>query len=137
MTTDLLTSLLRIGGGLHFGILIASALVPQVLDWRNELKPLSIVTRQLVWTHGAFIVLTIIGLGAIALLAAPDLATGSLLARLVCGFIALFWGTRLLLQFVLFHPEALLTRWYLRAGYHALTVVFAIITVIFGYAASR
>src|SRR5436190_3935424 len=33
-----LKTLLLIAGSLHFGILIASALVPQVLDWRNELR---------------------------------------------------------------------------------------------------
>jgi len=137
MNTETLTTILRLAGGLHFGILIASALVPQVLDWRNELKPLSVVTRQLIWVHGGFIVLTIIGLGTIAVLAAPDLAMGTPLARLVCGFIALFWGARLLLQFVLFRPEALLTRWPLRVGYRGLTVVFALLTAAFGYAAVR
>ena len=34
----LLAWLIRIAGVLHFGILIASALVPQVLDWRADLK---------------------------------------------------------------------------------------------------
>ena len=137
MDTDTLILLIRLAGGLHFGILIASALVPQVLDWRRELKPLSTVTRQLVWVHGGFIVLTIIGLGSIALIAAPELAAGTTLARAVCGFTALFWGARLALQFVLFHPEALLTRWSLRAGYHGLTIVFAVISSVFGYATFR
>ena len=57
-----LTTLLCIGGLMHFGILIASALVPRVLDWRSELRKLNPLTRQLVWVHGVFIVLTIIAL---------------------------------------------------------------------------
>ena len=99
MTLVTLTTLIRIGGVMHFGILIASALVPQVLDWRTELRKLSPLSRQLIWTHGAFIVLTIIGLGTIATANAPLLAMGGMLARCVCGFVAIFWFTRLVLQF--------------------------------------
>ncbi|HMC10472.1 MAG TPA: hypothetical protein VKH44_04250, partial [Pirellulaceae bacterium] len=58
--------LILIGGILHFGILLASAAVPQVLDWRRELSKLDPLSRQLVWVHGAFIVLVIIGFGAIS-----------------------------------------------------------------------
>src|SRR5437588_4021359 len=36
-----LQSLLLCAGICHFGILIASALVPRVLDWRRELAPLA------------------------------------------------------------------------------------------------
>src|SRR5258708_19088845 len=90
-----LKTLLLLGGILHFGVLIASALVPQVLDWRRELRKLPPLFAQLVWVHGAFIVLTILGLGVISVTNAAELASGTLLARSVCGFVALFWGTRL------------------------------------------
>jgi hypothetical protein len=40
--------LILIGGVLHFGILLASALTPRVLDWRRELTKLEPLTRQLV-----------------------------------------------------------------------------------------
>ena len=54
-------TLILFGGMIHFGILLASALVPQVLNWRAELALLGRLTRQLVWVHGAFIVLVIVG----------------------------------------------------------------------------
>jgi hypothetical protein len=60
MTLELL---IFIGGILHFGILLASAAVPQVLDWKGSLAKLDGLTRQLVWVHGIFIVLVIIGFG--------------------------------------------------------------------------
>ena len=47
--------LIRLGGMMQLGILIASALVPRVLDWRRELAGLATLTRQLVWVHGLFI----------------------------------------------------------------------------------
>ena len=90
-----MTMLLRIGGALHFGILIASALVPQVLDWRGELRKLPRLLAQLVWVHGAFLVLTIAGFGVLAVVNARELASGTALARSLCAMIALFWGARL------------------------------------------
>lgn len=132
--TDLKTFLV-IGGLLHFGILIASALVPQVLDWRGELRKLPPLFAQLVWVHGAFIVLTIVGLGVISVTNAAELASGSLLARTLCGFIACFWGSRLAVQFFYFSPKAYLTTLPLKIGYHALAVVFTCLTVIYAYSA--
>jgi hypothetical protein len=130
-----LVTLIRIGGVMHFGILIASALTPQVLDWKRELQKLNPLTRQLVWVHGIFIVLTIIALGTIATTNAPQLALGGMLARFVCGFVALFWLARLSLQFALFDPREYLTSATLKLGYHSLTFVFAYLAVIFGIAA--
>jgi hypothetical protein len=136
MTAPLtLTTFVRIGGLLHFGILIASALVPQVLDWRAELRKLQPLSRQLVWVHGVFIVLTIVGLGAIAATNAPALASGGALARCVCAFIAIFWLARLALQFVLFDATPHLTNALLKLGYHGLTCVFAYLAITFTWAA--
>ena len=131
---DLKTSLM-IAGFLHFGILIASALVPQVLDWRAELRKLPPLFAQLVWVHGGFIVLTIIGLGVISVANAAELASGTFLARSVCGFIALFWGTRLAVQFFYFDPTAYLNTLPLKFGYYGLTVVFAYLTLVYGWSA--
>src|SRR4051794_24733918 len=97
-----LHTLLFLCGVCHFGILIASALVPQVLDWRTELAKVSHLLRQLVWVHGTFIVLTIMGFGALTLFASHELATGTRLARAMCAFIAVFWLIRLMLQFRFF-----------------------------------
>jgi hypothetical protein len=129
--------LITLAGIGQFGILIASALVPQVLDWRAHLAPLPPLLRHLIWTHGAFIVLVIIGFATLSVACAAELASGTRLARAVCGFVALFWGARLVLQFGLFEPREYLTRWWLKAGYHALTVVFACVTSVFAWAALR
>jgi hypothetical protein len=92
------------GGIIQLGILIGSATVPGVLRWADELKAVSLVSRQLIWVHGAFIVLVIIGFGMLAILFPKELAAGAPMSRGVCAFIGLFWLVRLLLQFVLFDP---------------------------------
>jgi hypothetical protein len=130
-----LPTALSIAGGLHFGILIASALTPKVLDWRRELNRLAPLSRDLVWVHGAFIVLTIVGFGAVTLAAADELASGTLLARCLAGFIAVFWFARLGVQFFVFDARPFLTRAYLRIGYHALTLVFCYLAIVYAWAA--
>jgi hypothetical protein len=137
MTLDL-TPFIRVGGLLHFAILIAGALTPQVLNWRTELRKLHPMSRHIIWVHGLFIILTIIGFGTIALVNAPALAAGTTgLARTICGFIAIFWSTRLALQFAVFDPGPLLSTRVLKFGYHGLTFVFLYFGITFGLAALR
>jgi hypothetical protein len=129
-----LANLIFVGGIAHFGILIASAMVPVHLNWREEFQKLSPLHRQMYWVYGGYVVLSIIALGAISALNASDLAAGSLLARSFCLYAAAFWGIRLSLQaFLDVKPH--LTAWWLQLGYHALTAVFLSLTLLFGYAA--
>ncbi len=127
--------MIRLAGAAHFGILLASALVPRVLDWRRQLRSLSALSRHLVWVHGAFIVLVIVAFGTICLLNASDLTAGSPLARTVCTIIAVFWGARLVVQIFLFDARPYLDRRSLRLGYHGLTAVFTFITFVLAWAA--
>jgi len=133
MTT--LETTLRICGVLHLGILIASALVPNTLDWRNELAKLRPLSRQLVWVHGVFIVLVIVAFGVISLLLPRELAGGTPLARAVCAFVSIFWLARLGVQFFVFDAKPMLANPLLKVGYHGLTVVFALLAVAYGWAA--
>jgi hypothetical protein len=127
--------LIFIGGILHFGILLASAMVPKVLDWKASLDKLDSLSRQLVWVHGLFIVLVIVGFGLLSILFAGELAAGTLLARGVCIFIALFWSARLIVQFFVFDAKPYLKSAFLKAGYHGLTVVFMYHAVVYSMAA--
>ena len=136
MIHDSIEPALMIAGLLHFGILIASALVPRVLDWRTELARLSALSRHLIWVHGAFIVLVIIGFGAVTLVAREDLAGGSLAGRAFCAFVAIFWLARLCVQLFLFDARPYLTRTFYKIGYHGLTVVFTYLAIVYGAAAA-
>lgn len=120
---------------MHFGILLASFTVPRVLDWRRELQHLAPLSRQLVWVHGAFVVLVILGFGVLSVLYFRELAAGTPLARGMCAFVALFWGLRLLVQATVFDTRPYLTTWTLAAGYHGLTAVFAYLTIVYAWAA--
>jgi hypothetical protein len=135
MTPTTLANLLLLGGVCHFGILTASALVPRVLDWKAELKHLSPLSRHLIWTHGAFIVLTIVAFGVISVANAAELAGGATVSRWFCGFVAAFWGARLAIQLFLFDARPFLTNRFLKLGYHGLTAVFTYLGVVYTWAA--
>ena len=119
-------------GWAQLSVLVASALVPVRLDWRRALLPLPRLVRQLFWIYGGYVVLSIIALGVICILNADELAAGSRLARSFCAFATLFWGIRLSLQPFL-AAKPFLTTWWLRSGYHLLTVLFASFVVILGW----
>ena len=129
--------LLRVAGMVQLGILMASFLVPRVLDWRESLRGLPRLSRDLIWVHGAFIVLVIVGFGVLTLTRAPSLAAGTSLARSVCAFAGLFWLARLGVQFFVFDARPFLTSTWLRLGYHGLTVAFTYLAAVYGWSALR
>ena len=131
---DVLEHCLFYAGCGQLSILVASALVPFQLDWRQTLGGLPRPHRQMYWVYGGYVVLGIVSLALISLFCARELAAGSLLARGVCLYAAVFWGVRLALQAV-FDVREHLTRWWLTAGYHGLTLLFVALTVVYGWAA--
>ena len=136
MTAELLGQLIFAAGIAQLGVLIASSLVPFRLNWKEELKSLSRLHRQMYWTYGGYVVMSIVAFGLLCIANATELAAGGGLARGFCGYVAIFWGIRLGLQPVFDVKEHLTARW-LKAGYHSLTLLFASFTVLFGYAALR
>ena len=117
-------------GVLQISVLIASSLVPIVLKWRMTLGSLPKLCRQLIWIYGGYTAMTILMLGLVCVFFHEELASGTGLARAVCFFIALFWGVRLCLQPFL-DAKPYLNKWWLRCGYHALTIVFLATTTFF------
>jgi hypothetical protein len=128
-----LENLLLLAGLGHFAILSASALVPKVLDWKAALKPLPPFLRTLFWVYGIFIVLTIIGLGALTLFNAAAMAAGDPVARSLAAFIAVFWGARLLVQLFVFDARPFLTTAWLKLGYHTLTLGFVALVSVYAF----
>jgi hypothetical protein len=111
MTHELMAQLIVAAGVGQAAVLVASALVPFQIRWREELQSL-----------GAFSLLSVRN--------AHELAAGGPLARGMCAYVAVFWGVRLGLQAV-FDVKSHLTTWWLRAAYRGLSVLFAGFTAIY------
>jgi hypothetical protein len=136
MTQDTLAQAIFLAGIGQLCVLVASALVPLRLNWREELGGLKLLHRQMYWVYGGYVVLGIIALGLISIFNSQELASGSGLARGLCAYVAAFWGIRLGLQAYLDVKEHL-TLWWLTAGYHTLTVLFLLFTLVYAFAALR
>lgn len=128
-------TLLQIAALAQLAILVASALVPRTLDWRGNLAQLHPFLRRLFWVYGSFIVLTIIAFAALTFLHAGAIATRDPVARSLCAFIAIFWAARLFVQLAVFDARPFLTNAFYKIGYHALTIAFAFLILVYASAA--
>jgi hypothetical protein len=126
---------LQFAAALQLSILIASALVPRVLDWRRNLATLPPFLRRLFWVYGAFIVMIIVAFAFLTFLHADAMAAGEPVARSLCFLIAGFWVARLIVQFRIFDPRPFLTNSFYKIGYHGLTILFGALVLIYGQAA--
>ena len=133
---ETLSRLIFLAGFGQLSVLVASALVPVQMNWKQEFKVLSRLHRQMYWVYGGYVVMAIISFGLICIFNSREMAAGSLLARSLCGYMTVFWGVRLSLQSVL-DVKSHLTKWWLAVGYHTLTALFLYFTLTFAYAALR
>lgn len=130
-----LETLIIISGILHLGTLFGSAQVPKELRFKEDLPKLNPMLRHWVLVAGAYLVFNIVAFGIISLVFRNELAARSDLARAFCGYIALFWGMRLVIQFFFFDAKPYLRNWFLKLGYHGLTLVFVWQTAVYGWIA--
>ena len=126
---------LQVAAALQLLILIASAVTPRVLNWRENLAALHPFLRRLFWVYGVFIVMIIMAFAILTFVHVAAMANREPVARSVCALIAIFWGMRLLVQTAIFDPRPFLTNWIYKTGYHALTEIFAFLTIVYGKAA--
>ena len=126
--------LLQLAAAVQLLILIASASTPRVLDWRKNLAVLHPFLRKLFWVYGVFVVMVIIAFAALTFRHADAMAAREPVARSLCLFIAIFWGARLLVRFAIFDARPFLTNWFYKTGFHALTIIFAFLTFVYGKA---
>ena len=128
---EILKAALLIAGILHLIPLAAGLTMPRVLRWGRELGKLDPLTRQLIWVHGAFIVVTILAFGLITVTAADSLLQGTPLAVGTSAFIGLFWFLRLIIQMFYFDARPWLTNTFRTVGYKTLTFVFCYFSLVY------
>lgn len=90
----------------QLALALASLAVPRVLGWKDEAARLKPLTRHVFWTYAAYIFGAHVAFGLLSALAPDALLDSSTLAACVTGFIAAWWGVRLVLQFAAFDRSA-------------------------------
>lgn len=71
---------------------------PKYFKWKEELKPLSMINRQLMYVHSFFIAFVILLIGILCLTSSTDLV-GTALGKRICFGLGIFWATRSIIQF--------------------------------------
>ena len=113
---------------------VASLAIPRVLNWRQELTAVSPLTRSLFWTYAAYTLGIHTCFALISILAPRELAGGGVLATAITGFIAAYWGVRLLLQFTWYDRTVVGSRTLFRVAEIGLVALFASLTLIYAAA---
>jgi hypothetical protein len=130
------TELVRLAGVAHLISLTAIVYAPIHLRWHEALGRVSTLLRQMGQVYHYYTTGTIVAMGLVSLLCASDLVSGTPLARAVCGFIALFWIVRLGVQLYYDFRPHLTNRW-LKLGYHALSALFVLFGLLYGWLAVK
>ena len=134
-----MTTLLILAGLGQIVLAAASLAVPRVLKWAKDMAKVRPLTRQIFQTYAVYIWGTNLLMGLLSLLHPGWLLDNSPLARAVAGYITLYWGARLLIQFFYYdrseRPPGLLwtlAEWSLVGLFTFLTAVYGSIAVIGG-----
>ena len=88
----------KIIGMLLIALALIHSIFPKYFNWNEELKPLSLVNRQIMKIHTFFIALTVFLMGLLCLTCSEELIHTNLGKKISFG-LAVFWTIRLFFQF--------------------------------------
>jgi hypothetical protein len=98
--------LLVLAGMGQLALAAGSLAIPRVLHWREETERLSPLTRQVFWTYAGYIWTSHVAFGLVSVVLPDALLGPGALAPCATGFIALWWGVRVVLQVCCFDRSA-------------------------------
>lgn len=127
-------SLLEFSGFLMIGLALVHAVFPRHFKWAEELRSITLLTRQIHYIHTFFIALTILLLGVLCLTNPSELLTTPL-GRQVCIGIFVFWFCRLLIQFFGYSPSLWKGKRFETAVHILFALLWTFFSAVFGLAA--
>jgi len=77
---------------------------PKYFNWKEELKPLSLINRQMMTVHTFFIALVVFLMGLLCLTSSTELIETKLGKTISIG-LGIFWSIRLFIQFFGYSSE--------------------------------
>jgi hypothetical protein len=113
---------LKVVGVLLVALGLAHSLFGRYFNWKQELAPLSLLTRQVFQVHGFFIALVVAMMGVCSLFYTTALLASGDLSRVVLSGFLIFWLSRLAIQLFVYDPAI----WRGRRFYTFMHVVFTI-----------
>lgn len=95
---------IQIIGYLFILLSIVHIIFPKYFRWKEDLKQISLINRELMYVHTFFIAVTVFLMGLLCITASEDMIVTELGKKLSFGF-GVFWFLRLLIQFFGYSSE--------------------------------
>jgi hypothetical protein len=118
---------LKIVGSLLIALALMHLGIPRYFKWKEEVAPLSAITRQILYVHTFFVGFVVLLMGILCLRYAHELVYEPF-GRIITLGLAIFWLTRLFFQFFVYSPEV----WRGKAFETAMHGVFSVLWFYFG-----
>jgi len=129
-----ITQLVWLAGMAQVVLSICSLAIPKVLNWRSELNKVQLLIKQMFWVYAAYILVINLCLGLISLFACNELTDGSALAKAFTGFIAVYWISRVAIQFLYFDRNGFPKGAWYTLGEVLLVGIFIALSMIYSFA---
>lgn len=127
-------TLIVLAGLAQLGIAATSVAIPRLLGWPEQLMRVEKLTRRIFWTYGGYILGAHIWFSAVSIVWAGELLSGTPLAALVTGLIAVWWGVRVIGQFTWYDRGVSSTRMLFRVAEVLYVTAFVFVSAVFGVA---
>jgi hypothetical protein len=128
-----LTHAVQLAGLGQLVLAAASTAFPRILGWHEELPKLRPLLRRFFWIYAAYILAFNVAFGLLSSLRPAWLLDASPLAAALSGFITLYWGVRLALQFAFDRRDIPEGARY-RVAEAALVALFVFLSAVYGLA---
>jgi hypothetical protein len=123
-----------LAGLAQIALVLGSLVIPRILNWKTELNKVQTLIKQMFWTYAAYILFINLSFGLLSVFAAKELTNGSLLATAITGFIAMYWISRIAVQFFYFDRKSFPTGLMNRLAEVILIALFICLSVVYGIA---
>lgn len=131
----LIQQLIKLAGLAQIVLVLGSLAIPKVLNWQAELGKVQPLIKQMFWTYAAYILVINLCFGLLSIFNVHELTNGSNLSMLVNGFIAVYWISRVLIQFFYFDRSGFPSGKWHRLAEVALVVLFVFLSAVYSWAA--
>lgn len=120
----------KVIGSLLICLALVHVIFPKYFHWREDLKPLSLINRQMMKTHTFFIALTVFLMGTLCLTSATALIETPLGRKVSLG-LGVFWSIRLVFQLFVYSPKLWLGKRFETTVHVLFTLVWAYLSCVF------
>lgn len=121
---------IRVAGILLLMLAMIHTVFPRYFFWKENLKSLSLINRQMMTIHTFFIAIIVFLMGLLCLTSTTELIQTPLGKTISTGF-GIFWFVRLVVQFVGYSPELWRGKKFETAVHIILSVFWVYLTVVF------